>query len=60
VAYLFIWASSVGLWGNQRNGLWFIFIGLFLDSAAHSAYAQLSLRHLLDGHQVGEVMSRES
>ncbi len=60
VAYLFILG---GIWlafgGNLRNGLWFIFIGLFLDSAAHSAYAQLSLRHLLDGHQVGEVMSRE-
>ena len=60
VAYLFILA---GVWriftGDWVGGLWIAFIGWFLDNAASSSYRQLTLRNLLVGHKVGEVMSRE-
>jgi Zn-dependent protease/CBS domain-containing protein len=60
VAYLFIlW----GIWriftGDWVGGLWIAFIGWFLDNAASSSYQQLTIRNLLAGHKVNEVMSRE-
>lgn len=60
VAYLFIlW----GIWriftGDWVGGLWIAFIGWFLDNAASSSYQQLTVRNLLAGHKVREVMSRE-
>jgi Zn-dependent protease/predicted transcriptional regulator len=60
VAYLFIlW----GIWriftGDWVGGLWIAFIGWFLDNAASSSYQQLTIRNLLAGHKVSEVMSRE-
>jgi len=60
VAYLFIlW----GIWqiftGNWVGGLWIAFIGWFLDNAASNSYRQLTVRNLLAGHIVSEVMSRE-
>jgi Zn-dependent protease/predicted transcriptional regulator len=60
VAYLFILA---GIWqiftGDWVGGLWIAFIGWFLDNAASSSYRQLTVRNLLAGHKVKEVMSRE-
>jgi Zn-dependent protease/CBS domain-containing protein len=60
VAYLFILA---GIWmiftGDWVGGLWIAFIGWFLDNAASSSYRQLTVRNLLAGHKVREVMSRE-
>ncbi len=60
VAYLFIlW----GIWriftGDWVGGLWIAFIGWFLDNAASNSYRQLTVRNLLAGHTVSEVMSRE-
>ncbi len=58
VAYLFILA---GIWriftGDWVGGLWIAFIGWFLDNAASSSYRQLTVRNLLAGHTVREVMS---
>ncbi len=60
VAYLFILA---GIWliftGDWVGGLWIAFIGWFLDNAASSSYRQLTVRTLLAGHKVREVMSRD-
>ncbi|MGB9300832.1 MAG: site-2 protease family protein [Anaerolineae bacterium] len=60
VAYLFILA---GIWfiftGDWVSGLWIAFIGWFLDNAASSSYRQLTVRNLLVGHKVREVMSRD-
>jgi Zn-dependent protease/predicted transcriptional regulator len=60
VAYLFILA---GIWriftGDWVGGLWIAFIGWFLDNAASSSYRQLTVRNLLAGHTVREVMSRD-
>jgi Zn-dependent protease len=60
VAYLFIlW----GIWrifgGDWVGGLWTALIGWFLENAASSSYRQLTVRNLLAGHKVSEVMSRE-
>lgn len=60
VAYVFILSGIVRAFlGDWVSGLWMAFVGLFLENAARSAHHQLTLRNLLDGHVVGEVMSRE-
>lgn len=59
VAYLFIlYGIYRAVNGDWLNGLWMVFIGLFLDGAARSSYAQLTLRSLLAGHTASEVMSQ--
>lgn len=60
VAYVFILIGIVRVFsGDWFNGLWIAFIGFFLDNAARSSYLQLSLRNMLEGHVVSEVMSRD-
>ncbi len=60
VAYLFIFVGVLQAFsGNWQSGLWIAFIGLFLDNAARSSYVQVSVRNMLAGHTVGEIMSRE-
>ena len=57
VAYLFVLLGIVrALSGDWANGLWIAVIGFFLENAARSAYAQLTLRKMLEGHVVGEIM----
>jgi len=60
VAYLFI---LVGLFWfftqHEFVGLWFAFIGWFLENAALSSYRQVLLKHSLSGHTVDEVMMRD-
>ncbi len=58
VAYIFIF---IGIWRLffQRDwlgGLWFAFIGWFLENAAANSYNQMALRDRLQGHTVREVM----
>jgi Zn-dependent protease/CBS domain-containing protein len=67
VAYLFILAGIAMIFGVSIpflgagfvGGLWMIFIGWFLDNAASTSYRQLTVRNLLAGHKVKEVMSSE-
>jgi Zn-dependent protease len=47
------------LGGFLANGLWLIFIGLFLKNAAASSQAQSNLEQTLRGVTVGQVMERE-
>jgi Zn-dependent protease/CBS domain-containing protein len=53
----------VGVWlalaGNIFNGLWIVFIGWFLESAAASQDQLQVVKNLLGGHKVSEVMSQE-
>ncbi len=60
LAFLLIF---LGIWGSLQgqlfNGLWFIFIGWFLNNAARTSYQQLLLRDLLGRIRVGEVMSTD-
>jgi Zn-dependent protease len=59
ISLLFILA---GIWmtfsGNLINGLWIIFIGWFLDSAANAQLSQMHLHDMLAGHIVGQAMTR--
>lgn len=45
--------------GFLLNALWWVLIGLFLKNAAGSAYQQVVIRRLLEGHQVKEFMRDE-
>jgi Zn-dependent protease len=45
--------------GQVFNGLWMVFIGWFMQNAAASAYAQLSVQESLKRIKVAEVMSRD-
>lgn len=47
------------LMGNLIGGIWFIFIGLFLNNAAKSGYQMTVLKYVLDGVKVKDVMTRE-
>jgi Zn-dependent protease/predicted transcriptional regulator len=47
------------LTGNWLNGLWFIFIGWFLRSAAVSSYRQMVLRDAMGDVQVSRLMSKD-
>ncbi len=48
----------VALRGNALGGIWMVFIGWFLQSAATGAQAQASLRDLLRGVKVAHAMTR--
>jgi Zn-dependent protease len=59
IALLFI---LFGVWqmfnGHFGNGLWIAFIGWFLEGAANTQVQQQTLRDVLAGHTVVEVMKR--
>jgi len=60
VGYLFIFGGIFlifqGLW---FNGLWFAFIGWFLENAAVGSYRQVALQDTLQGHIASEIMVRD-
>ncbi len=56
-AYVFILLGIIGFFtGNFFNGLWVVFIGWFLLSAAQTASTQVELQSALQGVSVGQVM----
>jgi CBS domain-containing protein len=59
IAYLIMLAGVLMafLLGDWLSGLWFVFIGLFLDSAAAASYQQLALREMLHHHTARELLS---
>lgn len=59
VAYGLIFLGIWSIFGqNVIGGLWFIFIGWFLNNAAQSALSQSVIRRVLQGHSVDEVVNR--
>lgn len=57
VAYFCIVGGvAVAVQGRWFSGLSVAFMGVFIDNAARSTHYQLSLRRLLEGHTVAEVM----
>jgi Zn-dependent protease len=44
--------------GNLIGGIWFAFIGWFLNNAAQSSYANMLIKHVLGGHSVSEIVNR--
>ncbi len=45
--------------GLQIGGVWFLLIGAFLYTAAHSTYRQISFQESLIGLRVGDVMTAD-
>jgi Zn-dependent protease/CBS domain-containing protein len=59
-AYLMIFAGIwIALRGNWFGGLWWIFIGWFLLSAAQETVAQVAIRNTLAGILAADIMSRD-
>lgn len=62
VSYLFILGGFFMMFflrGGWFNGLWFIFIGFFLNSAVRMTYRQTTLRDSLKGFTAQDVMTRD-
>jgi Zn-dependent protease/predicted transcriptional regulator len=61
VSYLFILCGIFMLLflGGWFNGLWFIFLGFFLNSAVRTTYHQTTLRDSLKGFSAQDVMTRD-
>jgi Zn-dependent protease/CBS domain-containing protein len=58
VAYGFIGLGVFFVFaGNAGNGLWLVFIGWFLNSAAKAHLTQVTIKSALDGTVVSQVMS---
>ncbi|MDA8086217.1 MAG: site-2 protease family protein [Nitrospiraceae bacterium] len=57
--FLIIWGGLQVLAGALIGGLWLVFIGIFLRSAAQSGYKELVLRHMLETARVGDIMVHE-
>jgi len=58
-AYLMIGLGFLGLiTGNILSGVWFIFLGLFLQEAAESSYRQVVMKKVLAGARIKNLMSR--
>jgi len=49
----------IALQGNWFGGLWWVFIGWFLLSAAQESYAQVAIRNTLEGVCAADIMSRD-
>lgn len=59
-AYLMIFAGIwIALRGNWFGGLWWIFIGWFLLSAAQESYAQVAIRNTLAAVRAADIMSQD-
>jgi len=59
-AYLMIFGGIwIALRGNWFGGIWWIFIGWFLLSAAQETVAQVAIRNTLAGVLAADIMSRD-
>jgi Zn-dependent protease len=57
IALFFIFLGILSLLGGYTGSLWFLLIGWFLYMAAQSSYQQASIRGILSGVKVGDVMT---
>lgn len=52
-----------GIWiifhGNLLGGIWSVFIGWFLLSAAQESFMQVAIRNTLTGVRVGDIMTKD-
>jgi Zn-dependent protease/predicted transcriptional regulator len=60
VAYAFIFAGIclMAFLHDYWNGVWFIFLGWFLNNAALSSYSNMFVKHVLGGHTASEIVNR--
>jgi Zn-dependent protease len=64
MAYLLILAGVAAVvidvpWLTPLTGLWFVFLGFFLESAARQSWQQLKVLEFLRTQKAGDVMSRD-
>jgi Zn-dependent protease/CBS domain-containing protein len=64
IAYLLILAGVAAVvikvpWLTPLTGLWFVFLGFFLESAARQSWQQLKVLEFLRTQKAGDVMSRD-
>jgi Zn-dependent protease len=55
----FVFGGAVYGFGGFINGIWFVLIGWFLETAAAGSYRQLALQEVLKGHHASEIMSKD-
>ena len=59
-AYLMIFAGIwIALRGNWFGGIWWVFIGWFLLSAAQESYAQMAIHNTLEGVHASDIMNKD-
>jgi len=56
---LFLGGFLMAFSGNLLGGVWFFFLGMFLQNAAQSSMAYAQLQQLLSGVRVADMMRRE-
>jgi Zn-dependent protease len=56
---LFIGGFLMAFGGNLLGGVWFFFLGVFLQNAAQSSVSYVQLEHLLRGVRVHDMMCRQ-
>jgi len=54
-----VWRCPVLLGAGLLGGLWYVFIGWFLNNAAESSYQQVVLRDMLSGVKARDVMTQQ-
>jgi Zn-dependent protease len=59
IALFFIFFGLFSIFTGGPGGLWLMFIGWFLYSAAHASYQQATLQETLSGIKVKDIMVRE-
>jgi Zn-dependent protease/CBS domain-containing protein len=60
IAFLFMLGGTWQIFGGGwLDGLWLIFIGWFLYSAATSGYRQLLVKEMLEGIRAGDLMTAD-
>jgi len=59
-AYLFMGIGLFSIfWGDWLSGLWFVFIGWFLKSAAETSFTQTTISEALGSMSVQDLMTRD-
>lgn len=59
-AYLLIaFGAFTALSGSLVSGIWYVFIGMFLNSAAENSARQVMMREILSGVNIRDVMSSD-
>ncbi|MCL5256917.1 MAG: site-2 protease family protein [Chloroflexi bacterium] len=56
-AYGFIFAGILAAFYRQWDGLWFVFVGWFLDRAALDSYRQVAIRDVLKDVKASDLIS---
>lgn len=59
IAFLFIFFGFISFFTGYSGGIWFLLIGWFLYTAAQSSFQQATIKGVLAGVKVRDVMARD-